>query len=85
MTFLAEARKFAAKSGFLTKETSRIINIMIGNGAIGASQNMLGKAVHGVAANHSVQSITRQVKREFRAAKIFVSTLDDRGVRLTGN
>jgi pantoate kinase len=84
-TFLAEARRFAAKTGFLTKETSRIIEIMNANGAVGASQNMVGKAVHGVAENHSIQRITRQVKKEFHAARIFISTLDDRGVRLAEN
>jgi pantoate kinase len=84
-TFLSEARKFSIKSGFQTRETSRIIDIMIKNGAVGAAQNMIGKAVHGVAENHSVERITSQVKKEFRVAKIFASKLDDRGVRLVGN
>jgi predicted sugar kinase len=61
------------------------MEIMIANGAVGAAQNMVGKAVHGVAENHSIQTITRQMKKEFRAAKIFVSALDNRGVRLVEN
>lgn len=84
-TFLSEARKFSIKSGFQTRETSRIIDIMIKNGAVGAAQNMIGKAVHGVAENHSVERITSQVKKEFPTARIFATRLDDRGVRLVGN
>lgn len=84
-TFLSEARRFASRSGLQTGETSRIMEIMIANGAVGAAQNMVGKAVHGVAENHSIRWITGHVKKEFRAAKIFVSALDDRGVRLVGN
>ena len=84
-TFLSEARRFAAKTPFQTEETSRIIEIMIANGAIGAAQNMVGKAVHGAAENHSILKITSQVRKEFRGAKIFVRSLDDRGVRLAGN
>jgi len=84
-TFLCEARRFAAKTPFQTKETSRITEIMIANGAVGASQNMVGKAVHGVAENHLIQKITHKVKKEFHTATIFVSALDDRGVRLAGN
>ncbi|MGA3406892.1 MAG: hypothetical protein ABSD49_14270 [Candidatus Bathyarchaeia archaeon] len=84
-TFLSEARKFSVKSGFQTRETSRIIDIMIKNGAVGAAQNMIGKAVHGVAENRSVERITSQVKKEFPTARIFATRLDDRGVRLVGN
>lgn len=84
-TFLSEARRFARKSGFQTEETTRIMEIMIANGAVGAAQNMLGKAVHGVVENHSIHRVTGHVKKEFRTAKIFVSALDDRGVRLVEN
>jgi pantoate kinase len=81
-TFLSEARGFARRSGFQTEETSRIMKIMIANGAVGAAQNMVGKAVHGVAENRLIERVTTKVKNEFRTAKIFTSVLDDRGVRL---
>ena len=83
--FLSEARQFAKRSGFQTEETSRIMEIMVANGAVGAAQNMVGKAVHGVAGDQSIRRITGEVKKEFRAARIFVSALDDRGVRLVEN
>jgi len=81
-TFLSEASLFAKTSGFQTDETFRMMEIMIKSGAVGAAQNMIGKAVHGVAENHAIPGIVRSLKKEFRTAKIFVSTLDDRGVRL---
>jgi len=83
-TFLTEARSFAGKTPFQTAETSRMMEIMTANGAVGAAQNMVGQAVHGVAENHSIRRIVGKVRKEFPAAKIFVSTLDDRGVRLVG-
>jgi pantoate kinase len=83
-TFLSEARTFSIRSGFQTFETSRLIDLMVRNGAVGAAQNMIGKAVHGVAENDVIERIVRQVRKNFPAARIFVSQLDDRGVRLVG-
>ena len=84
-TFLVEARRFATKTPFQTAETSRIMEIMIANGAVGAAQNMVGQAVHGVAENQLIPKIVSEVRKKFRHAEIFVSCLDDRGVRLVDN
>ena len=83
-TFLSEARQFASRTPLQTKETFRIMNIMVANGAVGAAQNMVGKAVHGVVEDSLMPKISREIKKEFPAAKIFASALDDRGVRLVG-
>jgi hypothetical protein len=56
---------------------------MISAGAMGAAQNMIGKAVHGVAEDKKALRVLRLVKRRFPAATVFVSRLDERGVRLT--
>jgi len=84
-TFLSEAGRFSRKAGFQSKATSRIMEIMIANGAVGAAQNMVGEAVHGVARNPSIGRITEEVTKEFPAANIFVSELDICGVRLVEN
>jgi pantoate kinase len=81
-TFLREARTFGAKSGFESANVSRIISLMMSAGAIGAAQNMIGEAVHGVAADPKVTRVVDAVRREFPAAKVFAARLDDRGVRL---
>lgn len=81
-TFLTECRKFGQETGFETPDVTNLINAMISAGAIGAAQNMIGKAVHGVVENREASHVLRVVKRKFPRAKVFVSQLDDRGVRL---
>jgi pantoate kinase len=82
VTFLAEARRFGAEAGFESANVSRIISAMISAGAIGAAQNMIGEAVHAVAADSKLTKIIARVRGEFPAAEVFATRLDDRGIRL---
>ncbi len=81
-TFLDEARRFSQESGFQTRDISRLIETMASAGAVGATQNMVGRAVHGVAEDAKVPRVLKALKNAFPAAKILVSQLDDRGVCL---
>jgi len=81
-TFLNEARKFSEGVGFQTNEVARLIGTMISSGAIGAAQNMIGEAVHGVAKESKMPRILKDVQKAFPSAKVFTSRLDNRGVRL---
>lgn len=80
-TFLHAARKFGEESGFQTKEVARLVETMISAGAIGAAQNMIGEAVHGVAEESKMPRILKCVRNRFPIARVFVSRLDKRGVR----
>jgi pantoate kinase len=80
--FLTQARKFGAESGFETAKVSRVIDIMISAGAVGAAQNMIGEAVHAVAPDSRVRRVISAVERAVPSASVFTSGLDDRGVRL---
>jgi pantoate kinase len=82
LTFLQEARKFGEGSGFQTKAVVGLIGAMVSAGAIGAAQNMIGEAVHGVAEDSRIPRILKTVRKGFPAARVFVSQLDRRGVRL---
>jgi len=82
-TFLTESRKFGRESGFETSDITSLIDTMISAGAIGAAQNMIGRAVHGVVENGRATSVFRLVKRRFPKATVFITRLDERGVRLT--
>ena len=82
LTFLKEARQFSLKAGFQTPEISRIMNLMIAGGARGVAQNMVGRAVHGVSDQQLAPKIAKRLRREYPSARIFVTKLDDRGVRL---
>jgi len=81
-TFLSEARRFSKDAGFQTTQISKIIDCMISAGAVGAAQNMLGKAVHGVASSELAARVVRKLRKDFPAAKTFSTRLEDTGVRL---
>jgi len=85
MTFLAESRKFGQEAGFETANVTRLISTMISFGAVGAAQNMIGEAVHGVANDRKVGKIVKAVKKAFPLAKVFAAPIDNQGVRLLGN
>lgn len=84
-TFLAESRRFGQEAGFETTIITRIISTMIEHGAVGAAQNMIGEAVHGVANDRKVGRIVKAVKKAFPAAKVFAAPVDNQGARLLGN
>jgi pantoate kinase len=81
-TFLDEARKFSALTGFRTPNVSRLMSAMISAGAVGAAQNMLGEAVHGVIAEERAARARKKLQSAYPFARIFVSPLDNEGVRL---
>jgi pantoate kinase len=81
-TFLAEARIFGQDAGFESPDITSLIETMISGGAVGAAQNMIGKAVHGVVEDKKAPRLLRLVKRKFPAATVFLTQLDECGVRL---
>ena len=83
-TFMAETRQFGQEAGFETPIVTSLISTMISSGAIGATQNMIGEAVHGVANNRKVARIVKSVKKAFPAARVFATPIDNQGVRLLG-
>lgn len=83
-TFLTEARKFGQQAGFETPRITRLISTMVSAGAIGAAQNMIGEAVHGVADDSRVARVVKAVRKAFPDAKVFTSSVDKQGVRLLG-
>lgn len=82
LTFMTEARRFSEAVGFQTPNVSRLIEAMISGGAIGATQNMLGEAVHGVVADEKTVRVMAKLRSAFPAATVFASPLDTSGVRL---
>jgi pantoate kinase len=80
--FLAASRKFGQEVGLGGPEITHLMDTMISAGAIGAAQNMIGKAVHGVVENSRISHVLDSVRREFPSAIVFASKLDEAGVRL---
>jgi len=81
-TFLSEARRFGETVGFQSPNVTRLIEAMVSAGAIGAAQNMIGEAVHGVTHSNRANRALIKLRKEFPSATIFVCNLDTRGVRL---
>ena len=81
-TFLSAARRFSQAAGFHTAETRKAIDVLLANGAVGAAQNMIGEAVHGVIETSRSLRIGKVIKSRFRSAKVFVTNLDDAGLHL---
>jgi pantoate kinase len=80
--FLAESRKFGKQSGFETPRVTRLISTMISAGAIGAAQNMIGEAAHAVVEDSKAAKIVKTVRSVFPRSKVFVSNIENQGVRL---
>jgi pantoate kinase len=84
-SFLIEARRFGETVGFESPNVSRLIESMISSGAVGAAQNMVGEAVHGVIPKNKAGQALARLQRTFPSATVFVRRLDTRGVRLVGS
>ncbi len=83
-TFLLKARAFSKEAEFQTPEITRVMDTMMSGGAVGVAQNMIGKAVHGVAEDSKGTRILRAVRKSFSSATTFATKLDHRGARLMG-
>jgi len=80
--FLQSANRFSLEAGFQTPEIKRLIDTMISSGAVGAAQNMIGKAVHAVAEGYKSNTVAKAVRKAFPAATVFITQLDIIGARL---
>jgi pantoate kinase len=80
--FMRASKRFAYGLGLMSSETAQLIELMEAAGAIGASQNMLGQAVHAIADEDMARGILTTVKRRFPKAQAFMCSLDFAGARL---
>jgi len=82
--FLNGTGEFGRRTGFSDAEVMRLRSVMISSGAVGAAQNMIGKAVHAVVEESGVAKVTKAVKKAFPRSIVFSSSLDESGVRILG-
>jgi len=80
--FMWASKRFAYGLGLMSPSTAQLIEEMETAGAIGATQNMLGQAVHAIADEDLAKSILTAVKRRFPKAQAFQCPLDFGGARL---
>lgn len=80
--FMRASRAFAYGLGLASPQTARLMEFMNNEESIGATQNMLGQAVHAVAEADIAERILRAVKKRFPNLEAFSCDLDFAGARL---
>jgi pantoate kinase len=80
--FMRCCRDFAVEIGLMSKRVEDLIGDAAKEGALGATQNMLGEAVHAAAYEEDLKSVTRVFKRHLSDRSIVVSKIDFQGARI---
>jgi pantoate kinase len=80
--FMKASKSFAYALGLMAPQTAELIELMENAGAIGATQNMLGQAVHAIADQDVAHQILRSVKKRYPKVQAFSCDLDFAGARI---
>lgn len=80
--FMLECRAFADRIGLLSSRARRAIEVAIEAGALGATQNMLGDAIHALADKQEAIVVERRLRGAFPNAQVFRSEIERGGARL---
>ncbi|MCW4005865.1 MAG: hypothetical protein NWF04_04620 [Candidatus Bathyarchaeota archaeon] len=83
--FLACCWQFAQDAGFATSRVKSLVEAANQAGAVGATQNMVGEAVHAVARDEDAGSVAAAFEAVLPKEKIVVSKIDFLGARLVGS
>jgi pantoate kinase len=74
-TLLARSRMFAEKAGVASKELLVLSDKAVKLGAIGATQNMIGNAIHCLVKRHGGKAFVKLLGQAMNTGSIFVSEL----------
>ena len=80
--FLASCWDFAQKAGFATENVRQLVHLAEKAGAVGATQNMLGEAVHAVVLEENAGNIEEAFKQLLPNERILTAKIDFQGARL---
>jgi pantoate kinase len=81
-SFMSECRKFAEHLGLLSIQARRAISMANEVGAVGATQNMLGDAIHALVELEDSAKLCNRFRRAFPRAVVFTSRIQQGGARL---
>ncbi|MBS7623101.1 hypothetical protein KEJ39_05430 [Candidatus Bathyarchaeota archaeon] len=79
---LQASEDFASRIGFMTERVARSISAAKREGAVGATQNMLGEAFHAVVEESEAGGVVKALMKVSRDMRIFSSRIDFEGARL---
>jgi pantoate kinase len=80
--FMRASKEFAVKTCLATKRVKSLIASAERAGAIGATQNMVGEAVHALTTPENLNSVLQAFKNVLPNEKVLLSKVDLQGVRL---
>jgi pantoate kinase len=80
--FLGNCKSFALNSGLASERVENLIYEAEAAGAIGATQNMIGEAVHAVTTKQNLNEVLESFEENLPRDKITVSDIEFRGARI---
>ena len=80
--FMRSCKNFALQSGLASSRVKKLIKRAERAGAIGATQNMLGEAVHALTSSKHLESVINAFSKDFSQEDILISSIDFMGARL---
>lgn len=79
---LKESRRFALQTGLGSRELDKVCDLMEEAGAIAATHNMIGEAVHCLAWREDARHVTGRISESYPDARLTVSKLTDVSTRI---
>lgn len=80
--FMAASKLFSIETGFATDRVKKLINKSESKGAIGATQNMLGEAVHALVTEDKISKVYNVFRDFLPKEKIIIASIDLQGARI---
>ena len=80
--FLNNCKSFAFESGLASGRIRKLIKDVENAGAIGATQNMIGEAVHAITTKNSLDDVYEAFKKHISEDKIIISKIDFKGAKI---
>jgi pantoate kinase len=84
-TFLSSCWTFAQKAGFASDGVCELVDLAMKAGAIGATQNMIGEAVHAVVLEKNAPLVVDVFKQVLPEKQVLKCKVDFQGARLIGD
>lgn len=80
--FLKNCKSFSFESGLASKRVRKLVEDAEEAGAIGATQNMIGEAVHAITTKNSIDDVYKVFTKHLSKDKIIISNIDFKGARI---
>jgi len=79
--FMRACKEFAVGTGLVTSRVQKLIELAEKAGAVGATQNMVGEAVHALVTMDKVEDVVKAFKKVMPSEKIIIAKIDFQGAR----